>query len=195
MARKCKKKITWSLPPSPLICPTGALSLSSPCPTLAHQDLQARHHLLRNRTSTRAHQRSAHNSISQSLALFIGIVVGAVYVAKSISNTIDETKKSYVHHPSHSFQSLTIPQPQREGGKRQCFRNLLKDKQALDKGRLSRCYSTVGSPQGPTSLIPASLTHLPFTGVWSRPYRQAPHPFQTRALWLIQMGANTIRPR
>jgi len=33
-------------------------------------------------------------SFVSSLALFIGVVAGAVYVAKSISNTIDETKKS-----------------------------------------------------------------------------------------------------
>jgi len=29
-----------------------------------------------------------------SLALFVGVVVGAIYAAKAISNTIDETKKS-----------------------------------------------------------------------------------------------------
>jgi len=41
----------------------------------------------------------------------------------------------------------------------------------------------------------SSLTHLPFTGVWSKPYGQAPYLFQTRASWLIRMGINTIRPR
>ena len=40
-----------------------------------------------------------------------------------------------------------------------------------------------------------SLTHSPFIGASSRPYRQVLRPFQAQALWPGQTGINTIRPR
>ena len=46
----------------------------------------------------------------QSLVLFVGVIGGAVYAAKTISNALDEAKKSCVLHPSRSFRSLTTSQ-------------------------------------------------------------------------------------
>jgi len=51
---------------------------------------------------------------------------------------------------------LTISQTQREGGERQCFRNLSKDEQTHDEGRLPGCYPAVSFPGGLLHPFPPS---------------------------------------
>jgi len=89
---------------------------------------------------------------------------------------------------------LTASQTQREGGERQFFRNLSKDEQTHDEGRLPGCYPAVSFPRSPSysTHFHLPLTHSPLTETSSRHYRLA---LQIQEVWPSRMAVGLTRPR